>query len=264
MTMSELLTQIMNLSISSNITILTGDIIPRTPIAKSYQCITPKTTWLTINNYLRHKANQIVQQFNSMQIKSILVSCLVRNYQVTKINQLLSQLAPLLIKANCSNTIWHSSLLTTASSDYTLVNLFLTNNNQPHLIHPGLVCAQDLCQNYHFSLKDLPVQQLANQTYVWHEKPIADYFTKQITYLMANQKQINQVLMTKFQQLVKKLSTKPVIGFKSTMPMQVLDLNWLYHALNPQETVAKNKIKHKLTEPEIQLILRYLAQVLAK
>lgn len=263
MIMSELLTQIMDLSISSNIAILTGDIIPRTPIAKSYQYLTPKTTWLTINDYLRHKSNRIAMQLNSMQIKSILVSCLVRNYQVTEIKQVLPQLAPLLIK-NPTNTIWHSSLLTTASSDYTLVNLFLTNNNQPHLIHPGLVCAQDLCQNYHFSLKDLPVQQLANQTYVWHEKPIADYFTKQITYLMANQKQINQVLMTKFQQLVKKLSTKPVIGFKSTMPMQVLDLNWLYHALNPQETVAKNKIKHKLTEPEIQLILRYLAQVLAK
>ena len=81
---------------------------------------------------------------------------------------------------------------------------------------------------------------------------------------MTNKKQINQVLMTKFQQLVKKLSTKPVIGFKSTMPMQVLDLNWLYHTLNPQAAVAKNKIKHKLTEPEIQLILRYLAQVLTK
>lgn len=262
MTINELMTEIAEISLSSTITDLTSYVKSTEPKAKDYQRITTESASMSFLEYISKNDNQIQHDFGIMQDKSILVSCFVRAYQQYEVLADLRQLKPLLIQANRSSAAWHSGILKTDSDDYVILNLFLTNNDQPYLIYPGLDCATDLrnrLSEQHVSFTQV-VDELTAPIYIWHEKDISDFFAKQIVYLDHNQAETNEKLAVLWNREVEKL-------FEETIRKQsihIVDLNWLFATLTPKSYVKQKKLQAKMVQPEEQRILQYLTQAFKK
>lgn len=264
MTLNELMTEIAEISLSSTITNLTSYVKETEPVAKDYQRITTISVSMSFLEYISKNDNQIQHDFGIMQDKSILVSCFVRAYQQDEVLADLRQLKPLLLQANKSSAAWawHSGILKTDSADYVILNLFLTNNDQPYLIYPGLDCATDLCNRLseqHVSFAQV-VNELKAPIYIWHEKDVRDFFTKQIVYLDHNQAETNQKLTTLWNSEVEKLFEETI----RKQSMHIVDLNWLFKTLTPKSYVNQKELQAKIMQPEEQRILQYLAQTFTK
>ena len=262
MTLNELMTEIAEISLSSTITNLTSYVKETEPVAKDYQRITTESASMSFLEYISKNDNQIQHDFGIMQDKSILVSCFARAYQQDEVLADLRQLKPLLLQANKSSAAWHSCILKTDSADYVILNLFLTNNDQPYLIYPGLDCATDLRNRLNEQRVSLtPVlNELKAPIYIWHEKDVSDFFAKQIVDLDHNQAETNQKLTTLWNREVEKLFEDPI----RKQSMHIVDLNWLFKTLTPKSYINQKELQAKIMQPEEQRILQYLAQTFTK
>ena len=208
--------------------------------------------------------------------KSILVAMLISNDQVTTIKQVLKKFAAQLVKVDITNT-WAGRLFETPCGKFTIINLFLTNNQETQIIYLGLNMTGQFSTLGHI-INDIthwsyPAELEINrkkemeakldqftdnaelQIYIWNRDKIIDNFEKRIIYLndtdkVAFRKKLNKELdylitnITSLANHTKKELANGLLGGWH-LPITYLNLEWFYqqkHAFKCDPDSAEYKI----------------------
>lgn len=208
--------------------------------------------------------------------KSILVSMLISNNQVTAIKQVLRKFAAQLVKVDITNT-WAGRLFETPCGKFTIINLFLTNNQEAQIVYLGLNMTEQFSTagriindikhwSYPAELEinrkekmkaklDQFTDNAELQLYIWNRDKIVDNFEKRIIYLndtdkIAFRKRLNKeldYLITNITSLAnhtkEELADGLLVGWH--LPITYLNLEWFYqqkHAFKCDPDSAEYKI----------------------
>lgn len=218
--------------------------------------------------------------------KSILVAMLISNDQVTTIKQVLKKFAAQLVKVDITNA-WAGRLFETPCGKFTIINLFLTNNQETQIIYLGLNMTEQFSTAGHI-INDIthwsyPAELEINrkketeakldqftdntelQIYIWNRDKIIDNFEKRIIYLndidkIAFRKRLNKELdylitnITSLANHTKKELANGLLGGWH-LPITYLNLEWFYqqkHAFKCDPDSAEYKIILKKLMEKLQ------------
>ena len=218
--------------------------------------------------------------------KSILVAMLISNDQVTTIKQVLRKFAAQLVKVDITNT-WAGRLFETPCGKFTIINLFLTNNQETQIVYLGLNMTEQFTTAGHI-INDIthwsyPAELEINrkkemeakldqftdnaelQIYIWNRDKIIDNFLKRIIYLndtdkIAFRKKLNKeldYLITNITSLANHTKEELAAGLLGGwhLPITYLNLEWFYqqkHAFKCNPDSAEYKIILKKLMEKLQ------------
>lgn len=218
--------------------------------------------------------------------KSILVAMLISNDQVTTIKQVLRKFAAQLVKVDITNT-WAGRLFETPCGKFTIINLFLTNNQETQIVYLGLNMTEQFTTAGHI-INDIthwsyPAELEINrkkemeakldqftdnaelQIYIWNRDKIIDNFEKRIIYLndtdkIAFRKKLNKeldYLITNITSLANHTKEELAAGLLGGwhLPITYLNLEWFYqqkHAFKCNPDSAEYKIILKKLMEKLQ------------
>lgn len=246
-----------------------------------------------ITNFIEQKTQDIKKWvkdvmpfFADSTNKSILVSMLISNDQVTIIKQVLRKFAAQLVKVDITNT-WAGRLLETPYGKFTIINLFLTNNQETQIVYLGLNMTEQFSTAGHI-INDIthwsyPAELEINrkkemeakldqftdnselQIYIWNRDKIVANFEKRIIYLndtdkIVFRKRLNKELdylitnITSLANHTKKELADGLLGGWH-LPITYLNLEWFY-----QQTDA---FKCDPDSAEYKIILKKLMEKLS-
>lgn len=245
-----------------------------------------------ITNFVDQKTQEIKKWvkdvmpfFADSTNKSILVSMLISNDQVAMIKQVLREFAAQLVKVDITNT-WTGRLFETPCGKFTIINLFLTNNQEAQIVYLGLNMTEqfstagriindithwpypaELEINRKKEMKAKLDQFTDNselQIYIWNRDKIIDNFEKRIIYLngtdkIAFRKKLNEELdywitsITSLANHTKEELADSLLGGWH-LPITYLNLEWFY-----QQTDA---FKCDPDSAEYKIILKKLIEKL--
>lgn len=217
--------------------------------------------------------------------KSILVAMLISNDQVTTIKQVLKEFAAQLVKVDITNT-WEGRLFETPCGEFTIINLFLTNNQETQIVYLGLNMTEQFSTvgriindmtNYPYP-PELEINRKKEmkakldqftsdsilQIYIWNKDKLIDNFEKRIMYLdgtdkIAFRKKLNEMLdyvITNITSLTNHTKEELAVGLLggSHLPITYLNLEWFFqqtqiHAFEcDHDSVEYKTILKKLAE----------------
>lgn len=218
--------------------------------------------------------------------KSILVAMLISNDQVAMIKQVLKKFAAQLVKVDITNT-WAGRLFETPCGKFTIINLFLTNNQETQIVYLGLNMTEQFTTAGHI-INDIthwsyPAELEINrkkemeakldqftdnaelQIYIWNRDKIIDNFEKRIIYLndtdkIAFRKKLNKeldYLITNITSLANHTKEELAAGLLGGwhLPITYLNLEWFYqqkHAFKCNPDSAEYKIILKKLMEKLQ------------
>lgn len=218
----------------------------------------------------------VVPFFADSTNKSILVAMLISNDQVAMIKQVLRKFATQLVKVDITNT-WAGRLFETPCGKFTIINLFLTNNQETQIVYLGLNMTEQFSTAGHI-INDIthwsyPAELEINrkkemeakldqftdnaelQIYIWNRDKIIDNFEKRIIYLndtnkIAFRKKLNKELdywITNITSLANHTKEELADGLLGGwhLPITYLNLEWFYqqkHAFKCDPDSAEYKI----------------------
>lgn len=197
--------------------------------------------------------------FTDSTNKSILVSMLISNNQVTTIKQVLRKFAAQLVKVDITNT-WAGRLFETPCDKFTIINLFLTNNQETQIVYLGLNMAEQFStagriindiKNYPYPAEleinrkeemkaklDQFTYDTELQIYIWNRDKIITNFEKRIIYLndtdkIAFRKKLSEELdywISNITSLANHTKEELAVGLLggSHLPITYLNLEWFY------------------------------------
>lgn len=229
---------------------------------------------------------------------SILFSCLIPKKNAGEINLLLYRLKQVL--SSLTNKTWQAKIISTKIGNLRLINLFMTTNEQPQVIHLGYDIIMVLIENsliYEEAMNyaavetsineysDYPdfmakvdhasdelIEQLKKQIYQWHTTDPLKYYQKYLTVLGNNKKQKLQKLLAFYQDVLKTaLNTRKTDNISEyhrtkSNSIDLLDLNGL---INSQIMANHYYLKYEQrpkdvnkaeSDPEVKEILTDLAK----
>lgn len=187
--------------------------------------------------------------------KSILLSALVVNKQITTLKRNLLIYAKRLIQQDFTHE-WQIKLLITPCGEFSLINIFLTNNFAPQLINLGYDCACELveiascnqvainnCNNYDLNFSQTNLANLCKLTYYWQLDHPSNYYHQFIQVIDQDWPTYAQLLDKHFkirfdyllahdycaQNLIPKSTSDH--RHDTNVTILYLDLNWLFDNL---------------------------------
>lgn len=228
---------------------------------------------------------EVMPFFADSTNKSILVAMLISNDQIATIKQVLRKFAAQLVKVDITNT-WAGRLFETPCDKFTIINLFLTNNQETQIVYLGLNMTEQFSTAGRIinDIKNCPypaeleinrkkemeakLDQFTDnselQIYIWNRDKIIDNFEKRIIYLngtdkIAFRKKLNDELdywITSITSLANRIKEELADGLLGGwhLPITYLNLEWFY-----QQTDA---FKCDPDSAEYKIILKKLAEKL--
>lgn len=225
--------------------------------------------------------NDIQEFIESNDPKTMLISCLVNQVQLNKIQNSLLEISKLINSYNHGNNLI-GKIIISDSKPYFMINLFLTNNNNPQLIHLGFDIASS---NYirpkcHFS-KNINYQ-LCTLVFLWHTTKPSQYYQPQIISLDDNidfEQAMNQLdkifnKRLRYEMYDEHGTLRPDNYYRNitnnyvshkyyhgdTSSITILDFEWLMNHLDTHN-ILENKTDMRY-QPQLKQILQYLSNEL--
>ena len=126
------------------------------------------------------------QNFDQLrQPKSLLVTYFVRPAILNKIKKAVLNALNQLVALDATNN-WQARLLTKNTKPFVMQSIFLTNNNYPQLIVPGLtVTGMQFNAQFEVAMPDY-FKQVRNYYYIWQKDNYEPYYQKKLINLDPN------------------------------------------------------------------------------
>lgn len=224
--------------------------------------------------------------------KSSLITCLVLPNNVDKVKQIMLKIGNSLVDLDATSN-WQAKFITNKCQAYYLLNLFLTNNNYPQLVHLGSGCkASELSYHYskyvnvvvdnfkddnyakgytQFGHTNKDADQVKDQmdflTYLWEPIKPHEFLSKQIVKLdnELSDKEINIAIDKIYDQSIHNLKHYDDDSFTSSNPVPIRYLtpatifaNFSFHDKPTHQLDLKQFVKSEIGSK----VMNYLAQSL--
>lgn len=250
----------------------------------------------TVNKYGIPRWNLAAFNFDAVKLlcnildtKSIMVSCLVKHDNQNLVVSMLKQFGQQLVNIDITNN-WYGKLLIHSNTQFSLVNLLLTNNDQPKIIFYG----HDIYNKLRDTINDYNKNILYQRTefyncifmkpdfsnlnkcvYLWQFDSFSNIYQTQLVNLAP--KVSNLTLNQTINQFAKTVIDKYIANFKTESNQKKfanndqdfdsiinVTLDWLFVQVSQLHDLKSYKYTYDKNLPEGKQVLKYLAQQLNK